>query len=1035
MKKKLHLPFPSRENQKIPLRPILLTWLFLALCSVQMLAAPSKTNLSNLFIDKGIQGQVKDENGQGLAGVSIAILGTSKGTQTDANGRFSLSVPDNSQIVISFVGYETQKISIGNKTVFEIVLKPDVKSLDEVVVIGYGSSSKLTLTSAVSQVKGADLVRRPVSNLQQALQGQAPGLTVLDRGGEPGRSAATLRIRGITTFSGNSSDNSSPLIIVDGVEQTLFTINPEDVENISILKDASSTAIYGSRAANGVVLVTTKRGKAGKVQVSYSGYYAVQQSVNSPQNMALEDYMRYQALAYTNSGIALPARYTDASIQTWIGSNDRDKYPLPNTWFNTVLKSAPQQSHNFSFSGGNESSRTRVSLRYMDQDGIAANYGSKIREVRINNDLTLSKKLTLSTDINYRLNQSFRPFSGDVFNRFFHGTLFAAPKYADGTYGLSQQGFNPLMLAEKSGYNNLETHYLFGNAKVDYQILEDLKFTAQLSGVLNLTETKSFQNAFVNFDAINGRTFSVANNSLTEGRDRLTEITTNYLLNYNKTFNKHEVKGLLGFSEIFSVGSSLSAYRERFYNNDIQSIGQGANDGTKNNGGSEYKFGLRSTFARFNYAFDEKYLFEVNGRYDGSSRFTGENQYSFFPSLSAGWRISQESFFQSLKLPINDLKVRGSWGQTGNQTVPLYSYFASLSQGSYAFGGLAAPTFSQTSLADPSITWETNTQTDVGIEGQLYDNQLSFSVDYYNKRTSGILLALPLPVVTGFATSTQNAGVIDNKGWEFTLGYRNNSRAIRYSVNGNFAINNNEVIDLKGSGPFINSSYDLDPRYIVKVGLPFNSHWGYKTDGYFQSVAEIANYPTIASGTKPGDVKFVDLNNDGKINADDWTVIGNPFPKYTFGLTGEVSYKNFTLNALFQGAAEVDTRLSGALSEIGIFEGFTHELVTNNYWTPQNPNARFPLPRKNDQRNVNTSDRLIIDGSYVRLKNLQLVYNLPESGLKTLGIGSARVFVSATNLLTFSKLNEWNLDPEAESGRGTYYPQTALYTLGVNVNF
>lgn len=986
-------------------------------------------------VETSIKGKVKDENGQAMPGVSISIKGTNLGTQTDITGSFSLNLQNGqNELIFSFVGYETQQFRVGNQTLIEVSLKPDVKSLDEVIVVGYGSQKKLTMTGAVTQLKGADLVSRPVSNLQQALQGQAPGLTVLDRGGEPGRSSATLRVRGITTFSGNSSDNSSPLIIVDGVEQTLFNLNPEDVENISILKDASSTAIYGSRAANGVVLVTTKRGKSGKIQVSYNGYYASQQSINSPENMGLEDYMRYQQLASKNSGIAIPARYTDESISTWVSSSDRDKYPLPNTWFQTVLKPAPQQSHNFSISGGNDLSKTRVSLRYLDQDGIAANYGAKIREVRINNDLSLNKKIVFSTDINYRFNQSYRPFSTDVFNRFFHGTLFAAPKYADGTYGLSPQGFNPLMLAEKSGSNNAETHYLFGNIKLSYQILENLKFTGQVSGVLNYTETKAFQNAFTNYDAVNARTFSVANNTLTESRDRTTEITTNYLLNYSKSFKKHEILGLLGFSEIFSTASTLNAYRERFYNNSIQSISQGANDATKNNGGGEYKFGLRSTFARLNYAYDNKYLFEVNGRYDGSSRFTGDNQYSFFPSFSAAWRLTQEKFFEGLTA-INDLKIRGSWGQTGNQTVPLYSYFASLSQGSYVFGGASVPTFSQTSLADPTITWETNTQTDIGLEGQLFNNKLNFSVDYYNKRTSGILLALPLPVVTGFASSTQNAGVVDNKGWEFSLGFRENSHIIKYNVNGNLAINTNEVIDLKGAGPFINSSYDLDPRYIVKVGLPFNAHWGYKTNGYFQSASEIASYPTIATGTKPGDVKYVDLNNDGKINADDWTMIGNPFPKYTFGLTSEFSFKNLTLNILFQGAAEVDTRLSGALSEIGIFEGFTHKLVTNNYWTPENPNARFPLPRKNDQRNVNTSDRLIIDGSYVRIKNLQLLYNIPSLGLKTLGLSTAKVYVSATNLLTFSKLNEWNLDPEADSGRGTYYPQTSIYTVGLSLNF
>lgn len=1015
-------------------------WLLLVLTSAGALFAlpPNSgegghTRVATSF--RLITGKITDEKGEGLAGVSVVVRGTSRGASSKADGSFSIDAGEGEILEFSIVGYKQISVTIAQAGNLSIVMEPEATEEKNVVVVGYGTQRKVTMTSAVTQVKGEDLVRRPVSNLQQALQGQAPGLTVLDRGGEPGKSAATLRVRGVTTFSGNSSDNSSPLIIVDGVEQPMFNLNPEDVESISVLKDASSTAIYGSRAANGVVLITTKRAREGKVQITYSGYYAVQKSVNNPENMALEDYMRYEALAYTNQGLPVLDRYTDASIKTWVSATDRYRYPLVNTWFQTVLKAAPQQSHTVSFSGGNNFSRTRVSMRYMDQDGIAANYGANIREVRMNNDMQLHAKVKLSTDLNYRYNLSKSPFATDVFNRFLHGTLFAAPKYPDGTYGLSPQGFNPLLLAEQSGYRNLADNYLFASGKLEYKVLDGLTLSAQASIVADFREEKAYRNAVNNFDSLTGRRYQVATNALTETRNRYREITTNYLANYTKQIGPHEIRGLFGFSELYNNASNLTAYRERFYNNDIQSLGQGTNDPTKDNSGNEFKFGLRSYFARINYSFNQKYLLEANGRYDGSSRFTGDKQYSFFPSVSAAWRLTKEKFFDRLNTPFTELKLRGSWGQTGNQTVPLYSYFASLTQGSYTFGGTTAPTFSQTVLADPSISWETNTQTDVGIEGSLFGSRLSFSADYYKKRTSDILLALPLPVVTGFTSSSQNAGVIDNTGYEFSLGWADNSHELRYSFNANLAINTNEVIDLKGGGPFINSSYDLDPRYIVKVGLPFNAHWGYKTAGYFQTQQEINSYPTIATNTKPGDVKYVDLNKDGKIDANDWTMIGNPFPKYTFGAVAELNYHGFTLNLLFQGAADVDTRLSGALSEIGIFEGFTHKIVTNNYWTPERPNARFPLPRKSDQRNVNTSDRLIIDGSYLRLKNGQLAYALPASLLKKTGISAARVYVAGTNLLTLSKLNEWNLDPEAESGRGIYYPQTRLYTVGLNLNF
>ena len=984
-----------------------------------------------------LTGKVLDSNTkEPLIGANVTEYKNSNGTTTDLEGNFSLQISANTvQLEISYVGYMTQLVTIDDRKDIQILLEAG-ESLEEVVVVGYGTQKKISMTSSVSQIKGSELIRRPVSNLQQALQGQAPGLTVLDRGGEPGRSSATMRIRGITTFSGNNSGNSSPLIIVDGVEQTLFNINPEDVENISVLKDASSTAIYGSRAANGVILVTTKRGKSGKMQITYNGFYGMQESTNDPKMMAIEDYMNFQVVGYKNQGLAIPARFTEQSIKDYTATNaDRLKFPLPNTWFQDVLKPAPQQSHSLSFSGGNEFSRTRVSLRYMDQGGIAPNHDAKIREVRINNDLKINEKLDINFDLNYRYNYSQRPFRSDIFNFFLHGSLWAVPKYDDGSYGLSPQNNNPLMFAEQSGYNNISTNYLFGSTKLDYKIVKDLTFTAQLSGVMNYEEVKTYQNAYRNVDAITGRSLTVANNSLTEGRNRYTELTTNYFLNYSKKLNKNLFKGLIGFSEVYNQGSNISAYRERFYNNDIQSLGQGTNDATRNNGGSEYEFGLRSVFARLNYSFADKYLLEVNGRYDGSSRFASENQYSFFPSFSGAWRISEEGFFKNANLPFDEFKLRGSWGQTGNQTVPLYSYFASLNSGSYTFGGAAAQVFSQTSLADRTITWETNNQTDIGIEGQMLNGRVNFTADYYKKRTNGILLALPLAAVTGFTSSTQNAGVIDNEGWEFSLGYNSNPQGVvKFRFSGNMAINNNTVVDLKGSGPFISGS-DLDPRYIVKEGLPFNSFWGYKTDGLFQSAAEIAAYPTIAANTKPGDVKYLDLNNDKKITADDMTNIGNPFPKYTFGFNSDISYKQFTLNILFQGAAKVDTRLSGALAEMGIFEGFAHEIFTNNYWTPENPNALFPLPRKSDQRNVNTSDRQIIDGSYLRLKNLQLIYTLSPKLCKAVNISQGNIYFSGTNLLTFSNLNKWDLDPEVDSGRGTYYPQTRMWTLGVNLTF
>jgi TonB-linked SusC/RagA family outer membrane protein len=997
--------------------------------------------IKNIFA--GITGKVTDENEQPVKNVSVIIVGSQKGTSTDETGAFSINADAGQTLEFSAVGYKTIRNKFnGSNTLMNVVLQSDIANLNDVVVVGYGTQKKTSLTNSVVQIGGSDLTRRPVSNVQQSLQGLAAGVTVLDRGGAPGRSNATIRVRGITTFNINNTSTSGyglgkndALVIVDGIEQRLTDINPDDIESVSVLKDASSTAIYGSRATNGVILITTKRAKSGKTAVTYNGYYAIQQSVNMPEMMDLASYMKEQVVAYTNAGAALPARFTEQSIQTWINATDREKYPLPNTWFQTVLHPAPQQNHSLAVSGGNDRLKARLSLRYMDQDGIVTNFDNKIREINLNTDFIASTKIKFSANVNYRYNFSLAP-SVDPFDRFFHGSLWAVPKYADGTYGLSAQGHNPLMYAEIGGTLKQYNDYFIGNVKGEWEIIKGLKLSTQFAARVTYTQQKNFTNAYTNLDKNTNITKVIANNSLTEVRDNLREYTLNNLLTYERSLEKHEVKLLAGYSQIDNTQTYLTAYRERFYNNDVQSVGQGTNDGTKNNSGNDAGFGLRSYFGRLNYAYAGKYLFEANGRYDGSSKFTGNKRYSFFPSFSAGWRISEEDFWKNFHNVINDLKLRGSWGRTGNQSVDLYSYYAALSLTTYTFGGLPVQGYRQTTFANTDLGWETTTQTDFGLDAVLLKNRLSVTFDYYRKLTSDILLNLGIPSTVGLIAPPQNAGSVENKGYEFSLNYRGNpgQREFQYKIGANFTINDNKVVDLKGTGPYITGS-DIDPRYIIKAGLPVNTLWGYLTDGLFQTQDEISKYPTYAANSKPGDVKYVDLNKDGKIDANDMTNIGVSFPKYTFGLNTDLSYKNFELNLLLQGAAKVDARLSGALAEMGNQEGFTHQLYANNYWTPDNPNARFPRPVKFDLRNVATSDRLVYDGSYLRLKNIQLSYNIPEKLIRKAYMSRASIYLSATNILTFSKLNEWNLDPEVESGRAVYYPQTSLYTFGVNVQF
>ncbi len=993
-----------------------------------------------------IKGRVTGRDAKPLQGVSVMIAGTRTGTTTNSEGRFSLTVSDENNIVLEFssIGYEPVTVPVTKETDINVTLEEAVGGLSDVVVVGYGSQKKVSLTSAVSQVRGEDLTRRPVSNMQQALQGQAPGLSILDMGGGPGRSQATMRIRGITTIdnttnsninNSNSNIKNNPLVIVDGVEQQLEDINPNDIESVSVLKDASSTAIYGSRAANGVILITTKRAKSGKVSVNYNGFYALQQSVNNPEHMGLEDYLRMQNVAWQNVGAA--PKYTEQQIVEYVISTDRYKYPLPYSMAEAVLRTSPQINHSLAISGGSETFKARLSLRYQDQEGIIANSGSKISEVRVNTDFRVSPKINIGTDVNYRYVNSLAPVNeGAVFERLKHGSIFTVPKYPDGTYGISAQGQNALLLAEIDGTTRTGDEYLISNIKGDWEILKGLKFTTQFAARVNLTREKRFSNSYTIYDYYNPAIVrrSVPLNSLTEERNNSREVNLNNLLNYTTKLGAHGMNMLVGYSQIENKASNLTAYRQGFYNNDLQSIGQGTNDATRNNSGRDFNWGLRSYFSRFNYSFGDKYLFEANARYDGSSRFTGDNQYSFFPSFSAGWRLSEENFWSRFSGFMNEFKLRGSWGRTGNQALPLYSYYATLDLVNYSLNGVPVQGYTQQQLADKDITWETTTQFDAGVDAQFLNNRFSISVDYYNKRTDGVLLSLPVPGVLGLQPSPQNAGVVDNTGWEFLAGTRNSFGAFRVTADINLSINNNKVIDLAGTGPYIIGG-DVDPRFITAEGYPINSFWGYKSDGLFQTAEEIKNSPTLVANTKPGDVRFVDLNKDGKINAGDMTFLGTTFPKYTFGSNVNLSYKAFSLNILFQGAAEVDTRFSGALGDMGNLEGFTHNIYANNYWTPDRPNARFPRPTKNQLYNQSSSDRMVLDASYLRLKNIQLIYEVPAVLSRKAYVQRMNVYFSGTNLLTFSKLNEWNLDPESQPGRINYYPQTSLYTFGVNLQF
>lgn len=991
--------------------------------------------------EKTVSGVVRDLSGQGLAGVSVLEKQTNNGVTSDASGRFEISVRNsNAILVFSFVGHQPQEITVGNRTSIDVTLTAGEGNLEEVVVVGYGTQKKTSLTSAISEIKGSELVRRPVSTLEQALQGKIPGLTILDKGGLPGSSNTPIVVRGVKTLYTSedlSGAPTGPLVLIDGIEQPFGNINPDDIETISVLKDASSTAIYGSRASNGVILITTKRGKSGKVSVAYSGYYARQESVSKPQSMDLESYLRYQNLAYKNVGSSnIPYPYKDQDIDAYVQGHAADplKFPLPYDWYNTLFHSAPQTNHSLSVSGGNENFKARMSLRYQDQDGIIDNVNAKLSQVRVNTDYKVSSKINVSADIDYRYEKTLNPHGmASILQFFTQNGIWTVPQYPNGDYGGGRQGNNPKLLIEKGGYNKRASDYIIGSLKGTWEIVRGLKFTTQFAARATNGSGKLYQNTWETRDSTIVRKRNLINN-LTESRDNNREFTLNNLLNYSTSFGDHDLKVLAGYSQIEHNASSLTAYRQGFFNNDVQSIGAGTNDETKDNSGSDFQWGLRSYFSRINYAFKEKYFFEANGRYDGSSRFTGDNQYGFFPSFSAGWRISQEKFWDNMADHINELKIRGSWGQTGNQAVALYSYFPTLNLVTYNFNGNPVQGYMQSQIANPNLTWENTTESNIGLDAEFLNRKITFSVDYYNKRTEGILLTLPVPGTLGLQAGPQNAGVVENKGVEFALGTRSSFGKFGLNANAHLSINKNNVVDLAGTGPFFYGN-DSNPRYTIQEGYPIYSFWGYLTNGLHQTDETASKAPPYGRPAKAGDVNYVDSNGDGKIDADDQTYLGNTFPKYSYGASFNLNYEAFSLNLSFQGAADVSVRMSGALGQQGNFEGMASSLVTGNYWTPENPNARFPRPTKQDLRNQTNNDMLVLDASYLRLKNLQLVYQLPASLTRKVFLQNANIYVSGTNLLTFSKLNEWDIDPESMSGVQNYYPQTAVYTFGINLQF
>lgn len=1002
-----------------------------------------------------ITGKVVDENGEPVIGATIVLQdNTSIGTVTDIDGNFDLrNIPAESFLEFSYLGMKTQIVPVNGRAIINVELTPDFELLDELVVVGYGQQRKVSITGAVGSIKNEN-INKLANSSTAALQGLSPGLTILDRGGAPGRSNTTLRVRGITTIN-----NSDALLLVDGVEQRISDINPDDIESISVLKDASTTAIYGSRAANGVILVTTKRGEEGKVKIDLNSYWGLQKVTDKPTHMETVAYMKQQNYAFENAGLS--PRYSETFIQEWIDKHEIDPitYRKANQWQDVLYKDALQQNYSLNVSGGTDKAKGLLSLRYYKQDGVVPNFTSDIKEIRVNTDFLNLDRIKLSADANFRTRFSLEPVGaydfdvngGGIFYSMFHATQFVIPQYEDGKYGLGNKNANPIMLAKMAGDNKQWNNLFVGNIKAEIDLYNGLKIISQLAQRYAFNKTVSFTNAYQVIDnnfldwgatarneAYNPnpnrqRVRSISRNSMDDYRQDLDEYTLNLLLDYHTLIKKHDINLLGGFSQIENKWSHNQAYRQDFYNNEVQSINMGS-ESTWKAFGYNNEFALRSFFGRLNYNYDNRYLLEVNLRYDGTSRFTGNNQYGTFPSFSAGWRISNESFWSnSLRDIIYDLKIRGSWGKAGNQTAGLYAFYDSYTSTTYNFNNEVVQGYMQTALSNKELKWETSTQTNLGLDAGFFNNKLILTADYYYKRTDGILVNLPISGTIGLNAPVQNAAIVDNEGFELALDWRDNIQDFTYGIHFNISNNRNEVVSLGGANPTV-SGNTSNVITTVREGYPINSFWGYKTDGLLTQKDIDEGYPIYDSRMTTGDVKYIDLNGDKKIDAEDMTVIGNEFPHFPFSFSSNLSWKGFDMSFMLQGVMNVQTRISGALAEGGNFEGFTLDIF-EDHWTPERLDARFPRPRKSVDYNAMMSDFWIINAKYLRLKNIQLGYTIPTKISKKNHIEKARIYLAGSNVFTFTPLKEWGLDPEFISGRFLHYPQTSVYTIGINLTF
>lgn len=996
-----------------------------------------------------VSGLILDENNEPLIGATVRLKDTTVAVSTDLDGKFTIDAPQGATLMVSYVGYKPAEVKISGSSL-TIHMVPTDNQLNEVVVIGYGTVKKKDLTGAVASVKGDDLAAKKTTTLSNALQGSVSGLMVRRDNNAPGASAGSMHVRGVTTIG-----DSSPLIIVDGVQcDNIDYVNANDVESISVLKDAAAASIYGSKAAAGVILVTTKRGGESSLSLSYTGEFGWELPTSQPTMVGVTRYleMNNELLYNDNPAAGYFQLYTADQVKNWVRYNatDPDRYPITD-WKGMMMKdSAPRMTHTISLSGGNKAVKSQASFSYDDVDGLYEGRDFHRIMFRTNNDFTINKYLSASIDVNIRNAKNTTPNYSPFSDMRKMPAVYPAV-WQNGGYAEGKSGANPYALLREGGSSVSHSTQIGGKASIIIKPIDGLSISGIVSPFINYTKQKAFRKA-VNYVLMSdpnifggymeGSGSSWATNKLSETRNDNWHITTQAIANYMKSFGRNDITLMAGYENYVMSSESLTAARDQYELTKYPYLNVGPED-YKDNSGTGSRYTSNSFFGRLLYSYDDKYLFQANVRRDGSSRFAKKYRWGTFPSFSAGWVMSQEKFMENIASTLSFLKVRASWGKLGNERIgsSYFPYMSLMTFGNAYFyqNGevISDKTAALRLLAVEDISWETTTSTDIGLDAYFFSNRLKFTADYYWKKTTDMLLAIQIPWSMGYSDPNTNAGKMSTHGYDLELSWNDRLGDFHYGISVNLS-------DFISKIDYLNNSDIISGGKVKRAGELFNAWYGYICDGIYQTQDEVNNSARLNNTVTVGDLKYRDISGpdgvpDGVISSEyDRVPLGNSLPRFQYGGTVTLGWKGIDMSVAFQGIGKQNAYLDRAMVEpLRDNYGNIPAIIEGNYWSvfnteAENLAARYPrLTNTTKGNNYAVSDFWMFNGRYFRLKNLTLGYTLPAELTKKAAIQKARIYFSASDLFSIDNYPKgW--DPEMGVSS---YPITTSLVVGINLKF